>query len=153
VAVLRTYHPYNIGGLHSEGATKDGRAWGGTYLEGPLFEDLPPPQEIAHCVLNVWDNNDQEVEVILGPGGIVSGTRLSPGVSQFRLNRVCHALARARTDLLSGWWWNDQLRKDHRSLRRRWHYVAPCLAVGLLLASAWILRRRIASCGLSQARR
>ena len=151
VAVLRTYHPNNIDTIYAEGTTKEGRGWTGTKLYGPSFEDLPPAQEIAHCELRVSDENGRDVEVVLGPGGIVLGKRLTPGVWQYRLDSGCVALGHAKHDLLSGSWWNDQRHKTYRSLVRNRQYVAPCLATGLLLASVWILRRRIARCWLSQA--
>jgi hypothetical protein len=151
VAVLRTYDPDNIDSLYAEGTTTEGRSWAGTSFETPWFHDLPPAPEIAHCVLIVWDNDGRKVEVTLEPGGIVTGKRLSPGVWQYRLDHACHALARAGTDLASGPWWNGQLHKVNRSVRRRWQRVAQCLAAGLLLASVWILWRRVVRCGLSQA--
>jgi hypothetical protein len=145
VAVLRTHN--GTDGLYSEGATSDGRSW--SHLESPSFEGLPPAQEIAHGTLTVGGDDGREIEVILGPGGFVSDKRLSPGVWQYRLDRTCHALACARHDVSSERWWDDQLRKTEHSLRRRRQYVAPCLAAGLLLTSAWAVRRRVARRGPS----
>jgi hypothetical protein len=151
VSVLRACDPYKIDGLHSEGTTKEGRSWAGTNIEGELFEDLPPPEEIAHCVFGVWDNEGRDLEVVLGPGGIVSGKRLSPGVWEYRWHEARLVLTRAAADLVSGSWWGEQVHKAFRSLRRRW-YAGPCLAAVFLLVSMWVLRRRIARYGLRPGR-
>ncbi len=111
VSILRASNPYNIDGHYAEGTTVEGRSWAGTKLDGPLFADLPPAPEIAHCVLTVLDSGGREVEVVLGPGGTVSGKRLAPGALQYRLDKVWRALARAGTDLGSGNWWGEQLHK------------------------------------------
>jgi hypothetical protein len=142
VAALRTYDPDNIDGVYSEGTTKGGRSWTGINISGKLFEDLPPPQEVAHCVLTVSDEDGRDVEVVLGPGGIVSDKNLSPGVWQWRLQKAHRVLTRASEDLVSGSWWGEQLRKASRSLHRRREYLLPCLAAILLLVSAWVFRRR-----------
>ncbi len=148
VAVLRTYAPDNIDTPYVEGVTKDGRLWAGTdIIHGAWFQNLPPSQEIAHCALGVWDTDGRKVEVILGPGGIVSHKRLSPCMWQYRLEKVEDAVARASTDLSSGLWWNDQRHKIYRSVRRRWHHIAPSLGAVLLLASVWSLRCKIVRCG------
>jgi hypothetical protein len=151
LSALRASDHYHIDGIYSEGITQAGHSWSGTKLEGPLFEDLPPAQDIAHCVLSILDSEGREVEVVLGPGGVVSSKRLSPGVWQYRLDKVRMALARAGSDLGSGLWWAEQLRKASRSLHRRPRYAVVCLAA-LLLTSAWFLRRKAARCGLSRAR-
>jgi hypothetical protein len=148
VAVLRTYNPYTVEGLYWSGTTTDGRLFHSPcWFEVPYFDDLPPPQEIENSVLGIVANDGRHVEVILGPGGTVSGKGLTPGVWEYRLDQVHGALSRARTDLLSGLWWENQLSKANRSLNRRWHYILPGLAAGLLLASAWTVRRRIARRG------
>jgi hypothetical protein len=141
VAVLRTWAPSSIDGAYSEGTTTQGRSWARLNISNPLFEDLPPPQEVARCVLTVSDDSGREIEVVLGPGGVVSGKRLSPGVWQERLHRASRALGDAATDLASGSWWGEQLRKACRSLQRR-RYAGPCLAAAFLLVSVWVLRRR-----------
>jgi hypothetical protein len=151
VSVLRTCDPYNIDGVYSEGTTKQGRSWAGTKLVGDLFDDLPPPQEIAHCVLGVSDNDGREVEIVLGAGGIVSGKHLSPGVWQYRVHEAYRVLTRAAADLVSRSWWGEQLHKTSRSIHRRRRYALPCLGVVLLLVSAWVLRRRRVRYGVSRA--
>jgi hypothetical protein len=115
-----------------------------------LFEDLPPPQEVARCVLTVSDDYGREVELVLGPGGVVSGKRLSPGVWEERLHSASRALGDAATDLASGSWWWGQLRKACRSLQRG-RYAGPCLAAAFLLVSVWVLRRRRARHGARRA--
>jgi hypothetical protein len=150
VAVLRTYDPGRIDGVYAEGTTRQGRSWSGTSLFGESFADLPPPEDTARCVLTVTDDDCWEVEVVLGPGGIVSAKRISPGVWEYRLREACRVLTLAAADLVSGSWWKEQFRKTCRSLRRRRGRARPCLAVILVLVSAWALRRRRAR---SQGRR
>jgi hypothetical protein len=142
VSALRASDPYHIDGCYSEGTTTEGRSRAGTKLDGPLFADLPPAPEIAHGVLSVLDSEGREVEVVLGPGGTVSGKRLSPGVWQYRLDKVWRALAGAGTDLRSGGWWAEQFHKASRWLHRRPEYAVPCSAAALLLVSAWLVRKR-----------
>jgi hypothetical protein len=107
-----------IDSLSAKGTTRAGASWAGTSLEGPWFKDLPPGPEIAQCVLTIWDNEGREVEVTLGPGGIVTGKRLSPGAWQYRLDLARNALARGVTDLSRSRWWSDQFHKADRSVRR-----------------------------------
>jgi hypothetical protein len=143
VSASRASNSDNIDGVYSEGTTKDGHSWAGTNLEGPRFDDLPPAQEIAHGVLSLLDSKGREIEVLLGPGGTVSGKRLSPGVWKYRLNKLGHAISDARSDLGSGAWWGQQFHKASRSLYRRRQLAAPVLAGALLLVSPWFLRRRV----------
>jgi hypothetical protein len=142
VEVLRTYHDSSIDGLSAQGTTKDGLSWRINPIKGLLFEDLPPPQQVAQGVLKVWDNDGREVEVVLGPGGKVAGKGLMPGVLAFRMDKVRRALTSARLDLLTRSWWSEQLRKADRSLRHKSLYIALCLAAAFVLASVWILRCR-----------
>lgn len=140
VAVLRSYSPYTTEGHYSAGTTKDGRSLDRFHPERPYFESLPPSEEIEYCVLTVDDKDGRTVEIILGPDGVVSGKRLSPGVWEDRVDKVHRAMAYARDDLLNGLWWEDQLQKVHRSLRRngiasRWVWLP-----GLLLVTVWTLR-------------
>jgi hypothetical protein len=143
VSAMRAYNPVKFDGVYSEGTTKDGRSWARINLERPLFDNLPPAQEIAHGVLSLLDSEGREGEVLLGPGGTVSGKRLLPGVWKYRLDKLGHALADARDDLGSGAWWGQQFRKASRSLYRRRRLAAPGLAGTLLLVSPWFLRRRV----------
>src|SRR5262249_51836928 len=143
VAVLRTYNPDIIDGVYARGKTRRGVSWSGTNLVGETIADLPPPQEVEQCVLEISDDSGREIEVILGSGGIVSGKRLSPGVWQYRLDEVRRVLTRAAADIVSGSWWREQARKASRSVYRRRRYAVPCLAAVLLLVSACVLRRRI----------
>jgi hypothetical protein len=141
VAILRTYDPGRIDGVYAEGTTRQGRSWSGTSLFGDSFADLPPPEDTARCVLTVTDDDCWEVEVVLGPGGIVSGKHISPGVWEYRLREACRVVTLAAADVVSGSWWGEQYRKTCRSLRRG-RYARPCLVVVLVLVSAWALRRR-----------
>jgi hypothetical protein len=143
VAVLRTYGPYKIDGVYSEGTTKQGHSWTRMHVCRDLYGDLPPPQEVVRCILTVCSEDGREVEVVLGPGGIVAAKRLSPGVWQYRLQETHRVVDRAASDLISGSWWRAQLHKTSRSLRHRRRYAVPCLAVVLVIVSAWVLQRRI----------
>jgi len=151
VAVLRTYAPYKIDGAYSEGTTKQGHSWTRINVCHDLYAELPPPQEVVRCILTVYGEDGREVEVVLGHGGIVADKRLSPGAWQYRLQETHRVLDRAASDLISGSWWREQLHKASRSLRHRRRYAVPCLAVVLVMVSAWVLRRRIARHGLNRA--
>jgi hypothetical protein len=151
LTVLRTYRSDIIDGMYCWGVTKDGRSLDRLHVESPMFDDLPSPQEIDSCVLNVTADDGQEVEVVFGSGGIVADKRLSPGVWQYRLQEAHQVLDRAASDLTSGSWWREQLHKASRSLRHRQQYAVPFLAVVLVMVSAWVLRRRIARHGLNRA--
>jgi hypothetical protein len=146
VAVIRTCNPDTVEGLYSEGTTTEGRSFSSVRFRVPFFDDLPPPQDIKSCVLSVYANDGRDLEVVLGPGGIVSAKRISPGVWEHRVDKVLGTLVRARTDLFSGSWWRDQLRKSYRSTR-----VRIFLAAVLLLASVWTIRRTITRRALSRA--
>jgi hypothetical protein len=137
VTVIRTYNPYTVEGLYSEGTTTDGQSFSSVRFRLPFFDDLPPPHQIKSCLLSVCANDGRDLDIVLGPGGIVSAKSISPGVWEHRVDRVLDTLDRARTDLLSGLWWRDQLRKSYHSIR-----VRIFLAAVLLLASVWIIRRR-----------
>lgn len=141
VAVLRSYSPDTTEGHYSTGTTKDGRSLDRFHPERPAFESLPSPDEIEYCVLTVDDKDGRMVEIILSRGGTVSGKRLSPGIWEYRVDKVHRAIARVRYDLLGRSWWEDQLHKVHRSLRRngitsRWVWL-----LGLVLLAVWTLRR------------
>src|SRR5262245_40751525 len=64
VAVLRSYK--GISGLYSSGVAKGGRGWDRLHVEVPFFDELPPPHEIASCILVVVDDEGRELEVTLG---------------------------------------------------------------------------------------
>jgi hypothetical protein len=139
VAVLRSHD--RVDGRYVEGTTTAGRSWAGTSVFGPSFEDLPPAGEITRCVLTVMDNEGRDIGVTLGPGGTVSGRRLSPGVWEYRWRRICRAAADAKTDLLSASWWQAQPHKLHRSLRARWRSIVLAVGLGVSMTSAWVWRR------------
>lgn len=152
VAVLRTYDHYKIDGAYSEGTTKQEHSWSRIDMCRDLYKDLPSPQEVVRCLLTVNVEDGREIEVALGHGGIVADKRLSPDVWQYRLQQTHRVLDRASSDLISGSWWREQLRKASRSLRHRRQYSVPFLAVVLVMVPAWVLRRRRARLGLNQAR-
>ncbi len=156
VAILRTYDDSYNDGVYSWGVTKDGRSLDRMHVGSPLFHDLPPPQEIEHCVLEVDDAGEdgQEVKIILGRGGIVTGKQLSPGVWEKRQNKIRRALFspdeweyrlhKVQRELFTLKVWKGRLRKFRRVLRHREDYVAMFLGAGLLLGSAWTARRWMA---------
>lgn len=57
----------------SNGTTKGGVSF--AHLGNMVVEEMPPPQDIRRCVLKVEDTDGWEVEVTLGPGGVVTGKR------------------------------------------------------------------------------
>jgi hypothetical protein len=140
VAIFRT-HWYIIDGLYSEGTTLGEHSWSRCHVTGPAFHDLPPSSEVRHCVLTVLDRTGREVEVVIGADGLVSDKRITPGVLRDRLDGASRALAGAAEDLSSEAWWRQQARKMSRSMRWKWPYLAICAVVGVVLASAWLLRR------------
>jgi hypothetical protein len=146
VAVIRTYNPYTVEGLYSEGTTTNGRPFSSVRFRVPFFDDLLPPQDIGSCVLSVCANDGRDLEVVLGPGGIVTAKNISPGIWEHRVDKVLGTLVRTKADLLSGSWWRDQLRKSSRSIR-----VRIFLAAMLLLASVWTIRRTITHRRLTRA--
>jgi hypothetical protein len=101
--------------FRSEGLTQDGKPWTRYFS----FDGLPPASDVASGVLQITDNEGRDLDVILGPGGVVSGKRLAPGPWQYRLHKAIGVLDQARYDLSSASWWNDQLRKAQRSVHRR----------------------------------
>ncbi len=139
--VLAILQSWDAGEDHySAGATRDGQSLDLVHLD-PGFARLPPAAAIAHCTLTVYsDDGDRVLEVALGRGGIVIGKRLAPGYWQYRVDKVRATLTRAKSDLCSALWWRDQLRKLHRSLRRR-PERALGVALGLVFASAWTVVR------------
>jgi hypothetical protein len=60
----------DVDGCYSNGVTKGGESFADMGTK-PLGE-LPPPQDIFRCVLKVEDTEGWEVEVTLGPGGVVT---------------------------------------------------------------------------------
>jgi hypothetical protein len=136
VAVLRSYPPDNTEGRYCTGTAKDGRSLDWYCPDvNHFFDNLPLPQEIEHCVLSVLDGGGREVEVILGPGGIVTGKRLSPGVVEDRLEQVNRAL-------LSWDVWEERFHKFLRSFRRH-PYLWFGVATAFLMLSVWKLLRGI----------
>jgi hypothetical protein len=123
VKVLLTFDASS--GRFSWGVTTDGREFQTLHLGHPSMDDLPPPNEIESGVLTALDSYGREIEVPLGSGGIVSGKRLSPGVWEYRWNKAYREL-------------RD---KPYRQLLYKYRYSALGLFVGLLLPSAWVLRR------------
>lgn len=63
----------DVDGCYSNGITMGGQSFADIGTK-PL-SDLPPQQDIFHCVLKVEDTEGWEVEVTLGPGGIVTSKR------------------------------------------------------------------------------
>jgi hypothetical protein len=61
--------------LYIEGQTRSGRSFDSLVVTP---RDLPIPQEVQHGVLSVEDTNGDSVDVILGPGAIVTGKRFNP---------------------------------------------------------------------------
>ena len=130
VEVLATFD--SSSGQYSWGVTTDGREFGSLHLHSRSMDDLPPPQEIESCVMSDLDNDGREIEVTLGPGGTVSGKRLTPGVWEYRWDKAYRALRdKPYGALLSKYW-------------SRYRHIAFGLTAGLVLASAWMLRRRAA---------
>src|SRR5262245_47889893 len=90
VEVLRTFEASS--GRWSSGTTTDGRSFHTLHDGHPLLDDLPPPRDMQHCVLNALDSYGREIEVTFGPGGTVTGKRLSPGVWEYRWDKVYREL-------------------------------------------------------------
>jgi hypothetical protein len=123
VEVLRTFEASS--GRCSWGATVDGRSFQTFHYGNPALDDLPPPGEIQYCVMNALDSYGREIEVNLGPGGIVSDKCLSPGVWEYRWDKAYREL-------------RD---KPYCALLYKYRYVALGVTAGLLLTSIWMLRR------------
>jgi hypothetical protein len=108
---------------YSRGVTTDGREF--DFLSGvPSMDDLPSPGEIKYCILEAEDNLGREIKVTLGPGGIVSSKRLSPGIWKLRRDKAYREL-------------RD---KPYEKLLHKYRYIALSLAALLVLALAWTLR-------------
>jgi hypothetical protein len=106
-----------IDGAYSKGTTKDGQPWSDYHIiERQLYDTLPPAGEIEQGLLTVCDDGGQDLEVTLGPGGVVTAKRLIPGVWEYRLEKGRRALEDAKANLSSGAWWADQVRKTLRVL-------------------------------------
>jgi hypothetical protein len=135
VAALRS-DDLHIDTVYSEGTTTDGQPVRGVPWLGEVFDNLPPADEIEHCVLTVMDYEGGEVEVVLGRGGAVVETNLTPGVFEDRASRIGRVVEGAFVDVCSVSWWLQQPRKLLRSAWRNWPYHAP-RAVVLLLALMW----------------
>jgi hypothetical protein len=76
-------------GRYSFGATTDGEQFN-TFHTG--LYDLPPAGDIEYAVLSGLDRYGREIEVTLGQGGIVTSKRLSPGVWEYRWEKLTRAI-------------------------------------------------------------
>ena len=124
VEVLRTFDASS--GRSSQGITTDGREFHTGHYDHPALDDLPPPSEIESCTLRGLDSYGRELEVILGPGGVVASKSLSPGWWEYRWDKAYRSL-------------RD---KPYRKLLAR-HRTSACgLAVALLVISTCRLRYR-----------
>lgn len=92
VEVLRTFDASS--GRFSWGVRNDGQGFQTLHHRHPSMDDLPPPNEIEFCVLTALDSYGREIEVTLGPGGVVSGKCLSPGVSEYRWHKAYREIRR-----------------------------------------------------------
>jgi hypothetical protein len=144
VAVIRAHDQAISTWPHSKGTTTDGRGWSHYHVqETPLFNDLPPAEDFTDCVLSFGTDGDyRDVEISIGPDGRVSELRITPGVLEERMETLSRNLRGAGDALASLEWWQAQPRKLERSLRRKWPWIAACLAVGLVFLGAWHPWRR-----------
>jgi hypothetical protein len=111
-------------GRHSRGVTTNGREFVTFHYGHPSMDDLSAPEQMASCVLTAMDSYGREIDVTLGPGGVVVGKRLSPGVWEYRWHKAYREL-------------RD---KPYRALLYKYRFGALALLVGLLLTSTWVLR-------------
>src|SRR5262245_34886226 len=123
VEISRTFDASS--GRCSWGATADGQEFRTLHIGHSSMDDLPQPRDIESATLSALDSYGREIEVTLGPGGTVTGTRLSPGVWEYRWNKDWRAL-------------RD---KPYAALIHKYRGIALGTTVALLVASAWMLRR------------
>jgi hypothetical protein len=134
VAVLRAYD-YKICSVCLEGTSRDGQPFilSGSYSDTyHTYDRLPPPQHIGRCMIGVEDEYDQEMKVLLGPGGAVVEKSLTPSMLEGQSETVLRAI----TEAITG---TPKLLRSSSVRRRPWGYIA-CAVVVLLLAW-WGLRR------------
>jgi hypothetical protein len=63
----------DVDGCYFKGVTKGGESFADFGIKS--LDELPPPQDVRRCVLRVEDTEGWEVEVTLGPGGVVTCKR------------------------------------------------------------------------------
>jgi hypothetical protein len=61
--------------MYIEGKTRSGRSFDSLVV---FHENLPIPQEVQHGVLSVGEGTGDYLDIILGPGGVVTGKRFDP---------------------------------------------------------------------------
>src|SRR5262249_25085774 len=121
--VLRTFNATD--GHYCSGTTSAGLSFYSLPHRDYTLADLPPAQDIESCEVSVMDS-EREIEVTLGPGGIVVDKRLSPGVWEYRWDKAYRELR------------DKPYKRLLTKYGYRYRYLACVLAAGLLLASAWI---------------
>lgn len=140
IAVLRSYGPHAVEAWYASGTTTAGQDFSSVLLHR-FLEDLPASHAIANCVIDV--SADHDIQVTLGPGGIVAGKAITPGVWEHRLKSVEGRLRHAAEDITSGSWWRRLLWKFDRAMTRRWPHVLLGGMTVTLLLSAWLMRWRL----------
>jgi hypothetical protein len=87
VSVLRRFDAGS--GRYSFGVTTDGEQFNSFHTG---LDDLPQAEEIEYAVLSALDSYGREIEVTLGPGGIVANKTLSPDVWEYRWHKLTRAI-------------------------------------------------------------
>ena len=79
-------------GRYSFGVTTNGEQFSTFHHDHPSLDDLPAAPDIEYAVLSALDSHGREIEVTLGPGGIVTSKSLTPGVWDFRWDKLTRAI-------------------------------------------------------------
>ena len=87
IALIRASGTDNVDCFFTRGETRDGRPFLGLF--GGAFDKVPAASDIAWGELEIDDNRGRELFIDIGPGGVVSGVRLT---SPVRLERWRHAI-------------------------------------------------------------
>jgi hypothetical protein len=149
IAVLEDSY---IDTISIKGTTRDGRE---IYRYDPIpamfFKNLPPPEDIDHCVIAYFDDEGQDVVVTLGPGGAVVDKQIIPGVIQGRWEKAQdRAYCAINFDLQDWSWWKRQARKLLRACHNWFWHLGAVVAAVLLPVSWWAVQGWVRSRGRGQ---